>query len=494
MKKFYSIFLIIILSLLLVSFSNKKDIVINIQPEEIIAVDALIINGEPNSNYQNYPYCNVGEQDNGNITGRCFIKFSLLNIVPPNSLISNITLSLFEDSENSSNNTVINIYNIDKNWVESQVTWNSYGGGNWTNPGGDYDNNIIVSSRNFSSDESPGEKVFFINPSVFQELLDGSSYGFLIKTQNESNDLYRFWSSSSTISSNRPKITVAYTLNGVATTVTSTSILSSPTNIVLPSETLTPHYTVTPTLADESLISESLQGWLHIFIIAGQSNGSGRGSGSSCFLPSDNIYNFGNDYRWKILCEPSDNAYEQVDSVSNDGDNAGYSFASSFAANIKEAHPNWGIAIINCSMGGSYIKEWKRSLLDNTLYGQCLKRVGAASILGKVEGVLFFQGESDSIVLSDASVWDINFTQFVFSLRQDLGNVPIIFAQLGSQNDYATFPYWNTVKNKQSSINLKCVSMILTDDLNQVGPHFLSSGYDVIGKRFADYFLSSDSC
>ena len=65
-------------------------------------------------------------------------------------------------------------------------------------------------------------------------------------------------------------------------------------------------------------VDEALQGRLALFILAGQSNMSGRAE-----LPDDQaldpqIVVFGNDYRWRVAVEPIDSPQGQVDAVSAD--------------------------------------------------------------------------------------------------------------------------------------------------------------------------------
>jgi hypothetical protein len=143
-------------------------------------------------------------------------------------------------------------------------------------------------------------------------------------------------------------------------------------------------------------IPEEFLGKLSLFILAGQSNMSGRG-----YLPSEQsihprVFVFGNDYRWKIAREPIDAAHGQVDLVSEDGD-AGFSPGLTFATSLVKGDPDLAIGLIPCAKGSSSIGEWQRNVADTSLYGSCLKRVRAAMTMGKVIGLLFFQGEEDAI-------------------------------------------------------------------------------------------------
>jgi hypothetical protein len=67
-------------------------------------------------------------------------------------------------------------------------------------------------------------------------------------------------------------------------------------------------------------IPEEFQGKLSLFILAGQSNMSGRGDVPANQVADPLIFVFGNDYRWRVALEPIDSSEGQVDEVSEFGD------------------------------------------------------------------------------------------------------------------------------------------------------------------------------
>lgn len=254
-----------------------------------------------------------------------------------------------------------------------------------------------------------------------------------------------------------------------------------------------------PNEANESRIPEAYQGNLQLFILAGQSNMSGRGDLPLLGTKADpRIFIFGNDYHWKLAAEPVDDSANQVDKVSEDLD-AGFGPALSFAAAILELHPDMAIGLIPCANGNSSIYEWRRSLSDNTLYGSCLKRLRAASPMGNLAGLLFFQGEADALdpkqnrkrnLSSDQ--WEDNFTILVRDWRTDssLPELPIVFAQIGTTRTPEKYPNWAIVQEQQQSVQLPFVEMITTKDLPlQDTVHFTTESYQIIGKRFAEAYL-----
>ena len=127
--------------------------------------------------------------------------------------------------------------------------------------------------------------------------------------------------------------------------------------------------------------------------IAGQSNGSGRGSNPQTFNNSAGgitAYLFGNDDQVKQLADPYDSSSGQIDSVSSDS--AAGSWIPRFA-NAWLAENEIPICFIPCAMGGTKIADWSRSTDSATLYGSMYRRILAA---GGAELVVWHQGERDS--------------------------------------------------------------------------------------------------
>ena len=231
-----------------------------------------------------------------------------------------------------------------------------------------------------------------------------------------------------------------------------------------------------------------------LFILAGQSNMSGRGEVPVGATPVEGITVFGNDYRRYPALEPVDAPQGQVDAVSLDKD-AGFSPSLAFAEALARAHPGLRIELIPCAKGATIIEEWQRSLSDTTLYGSCLKRVRAASTQGDLAGMLFFQGESDGHkgalyhgVPRHPDTWAAYFERFVNDFRRDLGrpDLPIVFAQIGPNADPERYINWQAVQEQQASTSLPGVAMIRTQDLAlRDRVHFDTPSYGEIGRRFA---------
>lgn len=251
----------------------------------------------------------------------------------------------------------------------------------------------------------------------------------------------------------------------------------------------------TPTRTAVGLPAE-FHGQLALFALAGQSNMSGWAP-----LPAEQTLHpraflFGNDYRWRLAQEPIDHPEGQVDRISLDqGSELGTSPGLAFANALLKDKPEMVVGLIPCAKGNTTLHEWRRNLGDDTLYGSCLKRMAAATTMGEVAGLLFFQGEADALnpeqyndrILS-AYDYGERFSQFVNDLRRDLArpNLPIIFAQIGSHASPDAFTNWAVVQAQQAAVNIPCVAMITTSDLPlRDGVHYTTESYQIIGERFA---------
>lgn len=256
----------------------------------------------------------------------------------------------------------------------------------------------------------------------------------------------------------------------------------------------------TPVQTSPPVVPDSLRGQLKLFVLAGQSNMSGRGRVRDADRQSvPGVWTFANDYRWTAAQAPVDDPTGQVDSVSLDPW-VGLGPGLSFARTLRNRHPDIGIGLIPCAMGGSAIDEWMPHRSERSLYGSCLKRIRAATPLGDVAGILFMQGETDALAAdrrakatSSPHQWRSKFSAIVQSWREDLGHpdLPVVFGQIGSHRAApGRFPHWETVQSQQQSVSLPATAMVQTGDLRlRDAVHFTREGAIVLGKRMAEAWL-----
>jgi hypothetical protein len=246
-------------------------------------------------------------------------------------------------------------------------------------------------------------------------------------------------------------------------------------------------------------LPDSVQESMLLFVLAGQSNMVGQGT----IQPEDRrpipgVWLFGNDYRWKPAHAPLDDPVGQVDPVSRDPV-VGVGPGLFFAEHLRSVLPGRDIGVIPCAKGGSAMKEWAPDRSDATLYGSCLKRVRAASTVGIVAGLLFYQGETDALVPSATektvlpSRWRSSFATMVREWREDTGipSLPVVFAQIGShRSTSARFPNWKEVQRQQAAVSLPKVHMVRTEGLPlRDAVHLSREGCQTAGRRMANAWL-----
>lgn len=172
-----------------------------------------------------------------------------------------------------------------------------------------------------------------------------------------------------------------------------------------------------------------------IFVIAGQSNASGRGRyNQTSTNPKFRPGLFGNDDKWKVLQDPVDSPVGQVDKVSNDSDKAAGSVWPLLADQLM-ASQNVPIAFIPTAKGGSSIRDWQPNAATTfplNLYQSMSRRIKAAGS-GGVKAVLFWQGETDAKNGTSQSTYQSLLQNFASRIGDDFG-VNTIVAQIG---DYA---------------------------------------------------------
>ena len=260
-----------------------------------------------------------------------------------------------------------------------------------------------------------------------------------------------------------------------------------------------PYPTTTPVSAPTPIpeIPQAYQGEIRLFILVGQSNMVGWAPIPDGNKSDPRIYVFGADYHWRIASDPIFDAYNQVDKVSENRI-AGFGSSLPFATASLVRYPELVIGLIPCAKNSSAIIEWQKNLSDQSLYGACLKRVRAASPMGQISGLLFFQGEEDALNPTlyphpepHSEDWAQLFSSFIFDFRKDVGqtSLPVIFAQIGSDPATTDFLNWKFIKEQQASVTLPMTTMIITDDLPTMdGLHFTTDSYRIIGNRFAEAY------
>lgn len=162
-----------------------------------------------------------------------------------------------------------------------------------------------------------------------------------------------------------------------------------------------------------------------VFVVAGQSNGSGRGTNpesTNWDRPIPFVSLFGNDYTWKLCTDPTDSVVNQVDAVSDDGAGKPKGSVWPFAGSLLAQRLGLPIAFVPCAMSGSFIADWAPSggaTNRSSLYGSMLWR--AKYQVGGARAVLLWDGESDAQLGTSQATFYSGLTNLSTNVHTDLG-------------------------------------------------------------------------
>lgn len=236
------------------------------------------------------------------------------------------------------------------------------------------------------------------------------------------------------------------------------------------------------------------------FVLYGQSNASGRGTGAAPVYEHNNrIFNFRNNGVWEVASEPIDSATGTTadNDPSWDGPAAANGFGMAFANRLCELHDTVEIGLIPCARGGTRLAQFRAIPNTKNLYGRMSKRVVDSSDLGTLAGILFWQGEADT---RDPKIetlkWSDNFGNLVARSRTDFGNAKLPWAYVRLNNLRTTQiqanasgqPYWNTLRQLQTNLSISNVVMVSSDGaaFQTDKTHCTTAGYVTMGIRIAD--------
>ncbi|MHC4983924.1 MAG: sialate O-acetylesterase [Planctomycetota bacterium] len=219
---------------------------------------------------------------------------------------------------------------------------------------------------------------------------------------------------------------------------------------------------------------------LAVFVLAGQSNMQGLGDGGK--LPvelqrqQDDVLLF-DGKKWAPLRPPKRFGPEV-----------------SFAREMADAMGR-PVGIIKFAVGGSHlVYDWNPKFKDkNNYYARTLAMVAAAKQSRPIEilGMLWMQGERDSLFPGAAGKYAANLKELVASAREDCGAPKMTFV-LGRVNPPPKrYKFSNLVRKAQAEIDLPLTAWVDCDDLPKHADnlHYNAAGQLELGRRFAQATL-----
>jgi sialate O-acetylesterase len=186
-----------------------------------------------------------------------------------------------------------------------------------------------------------------------------------------------------------------------------------------------------------------------IYVIAGQSNASGRSPALYSYSdPTLHAAMFGNDYRWQELRDPVDSAAGQVDVVSKDP-GAGGSVWPEVATQLLAAE-GVPVAFVPCAHVSTPIARWRPDLSPGqhlyTLYSSMARRTAAVG--GRIRAVLWWQGEKDARELTPGLQYEAAVQDLAAAIWRDF-RAPLVVAQIGDYGSAYTGAGVDAVRHAQ---------------------------------------------
>jgi hypothetical protein len=224
-----------------------------------------------------------------------------------------------------------------------------------------------------------------------------------------------------------------------------------------------------------------------VFILAGQSNMSGRGLVEpQDTIPSERVFTINRNGEIILAKEPL-HFYEPT----MKGLGCGLSFGKAI---VEHVPANVSVLLIPTAIGGSSISQWLGdSLYRNVhLMSNFREKVALAKKYGNIKGILWHQGESDANP-KNALLYKERLTLLFSEFRKTAANkrLPILIGELGSYSK--NIENWKKI-NEQIRLYASAdrnASVISTADFKDKGDgtHFNSEGQRTLGKRFATEYL-----
>ncbi|CAD6261426.1 unnamed protein product [Miscanthus lutarioriparius] len=237
-----------------------------------------------------------------------------------------------------------------------------------------------------------------------------------------------------------------------------------------------------------------------VFLLAGQSNMAGRGVAPPPplpppFRPHPRVLRLAASRRWVVAAPP---LHADIDTHKACGLGPAMPFAHRLLlhATAADSDSDLVLGLVPSAVGGTRIWMWAKG---EPLYEAAVARARAAVAAGggTLGAVLWFQGESDTIELDDATAYGGRMERLVNDLRADLGIPNLLVIQVGLASGEGN--YTDIVREAQRNIKLPNVILVdaiglpLRDDQLHLSTEAQLQLGDMLGQAFLKFNSSMDS-
>lgn len=212
--------LLILLTLSCVFSTLVHATTLTLQPDAGTGLDVSVRSDAPTVNQGTVAVIPVGEH-NGAVgqVWRALIKFTGISALSTTAtIIDEVYLKLYIGADYSSNSRTVHVYRLLKDWVEAEATWNVYSTGNAWTAAGAFDptdcEQTDIGSVSVADTATGWVTIPLTLPT--KDVSGFGDYGFLVKVDTETDDLFSHISSDHATPSLRPQLVVIYHLRGNA--------------------------------------------------------------------------------------------------------------------------------------------------------------------------------------------------------------------------------------------------------------------------------------
>ncbi|XP_009771525.1 probable carbohydrate esterase At4g34215 isoform X3 [Nicotiana sylvestris] len=154
-----------------------------------------------------------------------------------------------------------------------------------------------------------------------------------------------------------------------------------------------------------------------------------------------------------------------------------------------------GPGLVPCALAGKKISEWQKGTF---FYNQLVTRATAAKVLqeeycGEIRAMLWYQGESDTVRMSDATAYKGRMQKFFTDLRSDLGLPDLLIIQVALASGGKHY----TEIVREAQLNPDLPNIVTVDakglQLQKDNLHLTASSQVLLGQMMADAFLQTIS-
>ena len=232
---------------------------------------------------------------------------------------------------------------------------------------------------------------------------------------------------------------------------------------------------------------------LDIFVLAGQSNMSGRGDLAASPLPHPDVWMW-RDARWSPAVEP----------LCGDLPKAAGGLAATFARrHVRERGDGTKIGFVGCAVGGSPLSAWEEGGDLHVAAAEAVRAAVAAAAPGpaataRVAGVLWHQGETDSGDAALTETYQARLLAAVAALRASFGalEAPFVLGELGrfcSGGPRTPFAEQVTAATHAVAAEAARAAVVGTEGLADKGDllHFDTAAVHTLGERYYEAFVKA---